>query len=316
MSGLIMPRKSYLKVPYDLRPAKQVERRMIFDGLLHLHRCGIPLKNYQYVGFGSIQFVDFILFHKFFGINKMISIEFDESIKKRVHFNSPYGCIGIKMKKADEVITTLSIDQKNILWLDYDDIIKKEMISDISLATGQLSVGSILLITVDTEPPYKDDSPKKTKSYFYEECEEYVSDLYTKEFSKKSIPNTCIKIFEKAIKQGLSGRNDISFELLFNFIYQDSNRMLTIGGMICSNTEKQNLDQIDGDEAYYFRRDFKDDPFKIEIPIITRKERLYLDQNMPCADDWAPEDFELTDDALKQYREIYRFLPAYAELFY
>jgi len=57
--------ESYLKVAYDLRPAKQIERRMFIDGLQRLALAGFDIGDYQYTGFGSIFFVDFILFHNY-----------------------------------------------------------------------------------------------------------------------------------------------------------------------------------------------------------------------------------------------------------
>jgi len=52
----------------------------------------------------------------------------------------------------------------------------------------------------------------------------------------------------------------------------------------------------------------------ITVPRLTRKERAYLDREMPCPDGWSPKDFNLDPDMARQYREIYRFLPAFAEI--
>ena len=60
-----LPTESYQKVHYELRPAKQVERRMLVDALLGLAVAGFPIQDYQYTGMGSIYFIDFILFHRF-----------------------------------------------------------------------------------------------------------------------------------------------------------------------------------------------------------------------------------------------------------
>ena len=35
---------------------------------------------------------------------------------------------------------------------------------------------------------------------------------------------------------------------------------------------------------------------------------------MPCDDSWLPNEFEASTEEIKAYREIYRFLPSYAEL--
>jgi hypothetical protein len=39
-----------------------------------------------------------------------------------------------------------------------------------------------------------------------------------------------------------------------------------------------------------------------------------MDSAMPCASGWTPADFELDDEDVAAYNEIYRYFPAYAEL--
>ncbi|HGB1823876.1 TPA: O-methyltransferase, partial [Salmonella enterica subsp. enterica serovar Bahrenfeld] len=64
------------KIDYRIRPAKNIERKMIRDVLLRLSPFGI-FSDYQYIGFGSKYFTDFIIMHKYLGIDDMISIEGD-----------------------------------------------------------------------------------------------------------------------------------------------------------------------------------------------------------------------------------------------
>src|SRR5438046_7513960 len=104
------PSGSYLDVFYDLRPAKQVERRMIIDVLQRLSAGGLQVRDYQYTGLGSIYFVDFILFHRLLGIKKLVSVEFDGRIKKRVHFNRPYSLIEIRLGAIGDAIPTVDKD--------------------------------------------------------------------------------------------------------------------------------------------------------------------------------------------------------------
>ena len=70
--------KSALSVQFDLpRPAKQVERRMLVDAFQRLQQAGFSIRDYRYVGFGSIHFVDFLIFYKLLGISDMLSVEHD-----------------------------------------------------------------------------------------------------------------------------------------------------------------------------------------------------------------------------------------------
>ena len=54
----------------------------------------------------------------------------------------------------------------------------------------------------------------------------------------------------------------------------------------------------------YYRPDFNSQPFEIELPTLTRKERLHLDWEMPCADGWAPKEFELSAEEGRDYRDV------------
>ena len=62
------------------------------------------------------------------------------------------------------------------------------------------------------------------------------------------------------------------------------------------------------------RDSITDDPFEIRVPLVTRKERHYLDHYLPCKDDWLPKDFEMKPDDVNAYRTIYRYYPAYTEM--
>jgi hypothetical protein len=308
------PTKSFLKVPYDLRPSKQVERRIILDTLLKLSQSNFNIGDYQYTGMGSIHFVDFLMFHKILGIKKMWSIEHSLEIQNRIKFNKPFEFIRIIFGEVSDAIPRLSRDIKHILWLDYDDIVSREMVGDLVLASTQLSSGSILLVTVDVEPPgSEDEGPREWMEYFRNIASEYVRYLPLSDFGKTNLPRINAGIIERAISQGLVGR-DVGFHPLFSFLYADGHQMLTIGGVIGGDAEKRSIDASGLGEERYIRRKLALKPFEIKIPVLTRKERLYLDAAMPCQDSWNPKQFELSKSTIHAYRDIYRFIPSYAEL--
>lgn len=309
------PTKSFLKVPYDLRPAKQVERRIILDTLFRLSQNGFSIADYQYTGMGSIHFVDFLMFHKMLGIRKMWSVEHSLEIQNRIKFNKPFDFIRIMFGPMSDVMPKLSRDIKHILWLDYDDIVSKEMLGDVILACSHLSNGSILLVTVDVEPPGSgDDGPKEWMAYYRSIANEFISHLDNKDYKKTNLPRINADILERAISEGLLGR-DVSFHPVFSFLYADGHQMLTIGGVIGSDGERRSIEASGLGEERYIRRKLANKPFEIKIPVLTRKERLHLDAAMPCQDNWDPKQFELNKASVLAYRDIYRFIPSYAELF-
>jgi hypothetical protein len=307
--------KSALEVQFDLRLAKQVERRMLLDAFQLLAEAGFPIRDYKYTGFGSLHFIDFVIFHKLLGIDQMLSVEHDLTLERRVRFNCPFSSIGIVMGSATDVIPTLSRDQRHILWLDYDEPVTKANLNDVYLAGSQLSNGSFLIVTVDVEPPVKDAYDAYTnKRYFEEEAGNYLGLADIKEFTKENLYKTSRQVILNALKEGMAGRTSIDFHLLFYFIYKDGHRMMTLGGMIGSIAEKRKLNSMNKGRTIYLRMKGNEDPYEIKVPVFTRKERHLLDSAMPCLAGWQPTEFTIPAEHIESYREIYRFLPSYVEL--
>jgi hypothetical protein len=318
---------SSYRVQYDLRPAKQVERRMFIDALQRLSAAGFPIHDYEYTGFGAIYFVDFILFHKLLGFRYMTSIEAQKELESRVLFNKPFEFVTVTMETVSAVIPSLSRDRRHVLWLDYDGALSADKIGDISTAMTYLSPGSIVLITVDVEPPpissaalkaARNSLPAAWRKYFEREAFQFVGPQFKDEdFTKSRIPRTNTRILDSVIRSGLVGRADVGFAPLFHFLYKDgSNLMLTLGGMIATPDDLRKIkgSTLSEGEAKYVRRDFKMSPYRIVVPKLTRKERIYMEAAMPCANGWRPAEFDIEDEIVSQYRDIYRFFPAYAEI--
>jgi hypothetical protein len=320
--------RSFLKVQYDLRPAKQVERRIFIESFQLLAEAGFPIRDYQYTGMGSIHFVDFALFHKFLGLNRLISVEIASDIDERLKFNTPYaGCVEVIPGQAiGEYIPNLSKEHKHVLWLDYDNVLSNEMLRDVCQAVTMLPNSSVLLVTVDTEPPEYEEGERKgekmdaknTRKCFEEIVEgfaDYLLDTWADDdFDWDNLPNINAQLLIKSITEGIKGRPEPCFIPLFHFLYSNGHRMLTIGGMVGTQKDRKKIKKSRLGQMNYVRLTFKEKPFLIRIPRITRKERLYLDSNMPASPGWRPKDFEMSNEDIEDYRNIYRFFPSFAEL--
>jgi len=305
--------KSYEKVFYDLRPAKQVERRIIIDTLQELSRSSFPIKKYQYTGFGSISFVDFIMFHKLLGINKLLRVEHSED-EKRIKFNKPFKQIDIKFGPISDYIASLNPESKHLLWLDYDFHLDNNVLEDVVSSAAQLSPGSIFIITVDIQITSKFANPAKRLKYYKREAGTFFKRTWKKkDLSPSKLPSVIFELLYSAIKNGLTGREGFDFYPLFKFIYADGHKMLTLGGVIGRDTELANLDRCDFSDLTFVRRNISELPYIIEVPILTRKEKMALDAAMPCTLNWRPK-FELAETAITAYRDIYRFYPSYVEM--
>jgi hypothetical protein len=285
---------------------------MLIDALQTLGAAGFNIPEYQYTGFGSIYFVDFVLFHKYLGIKHMWSVEHDVTITKRIRFNRPFSFVKIFMADAGEVIARLPLNRRHLLWLDYDNFISSALAEHVYLALSRLPIGSIILVTVDAEPPLKDATPERLKQYFVSEVERY---LPTKaKFVLSKLPQLNLGVLERLCKSAVSIRDGVSFQPLFSFLYRDGHQMLTIGGMLAGEAERRLLENPALRQKSYMSFSWRDAPCNISVPRLTRKERVFLEGSMPATDGWAPRNFELTAEDVRAYREIYRFYPIYAEL--
>lgn len=255
----------------------------------------------------------------------MISMEHDLNYQKRVLFNRPFKDIDVLFLSSTDYISDMNRDKHHILWLDYDGPIDHDCLVDIEMASSFLTAGSILIVTFDVDFDKADDinikeslPNKRAQAWFkrfQDECGEMFDPAWkSSHFNATSIPKRTTEVVKNAIYSGLNMRDGITFEPLFNFLYADGHQMLTIGGVICSKQEKRKLRLLDWEELPFIRRKLSMDPFEIKVPVLTRKERLYVDSHMPSEHGWVPKEFEIDETDIKDYREVYRYCPLYAEL--
>ncbi len=307
---------SYLKVQYDLRPCKQVERRILLDYFRRLAGCGIPIENFRYTGMGSIHFVDHILFHKFLGIDKMVSVEKDNDIKKRIKFNRPFNNIEIEMMAIGDYIPRLDKDEQHILWLDYDYRLTSGLLNDIAAAANHLSVGSYVLVTIDVEPHKNSSGSEDNIEYFHD----VARDLWDPNWKKQDFQNSLlyrrvIDIVNRAFKDGTLGRNSVKLFPVFSFLYSDGHSMVTVGGLIGKEQDKFNINKIQNTGGTYIIQNLDHEPFSIEVPVLTRKERLHFEGAVPTTDLKKVRETGVDAPVFEQYSKIYKYFPSYSELF-
>jgi hypothetical protein len=313
MSG--MTGGSFRKVFYDLRPAKQVERRMLIDSFQLLMAGNFKIRDYQYTGMGSVFFVDFILLHRLLGLRRFLSAEVVIESEKRVQFNKPFKDIEIRMEPISAVLPHLDKDLQHILWLDYDGKLTADLLSDVVFAAQTLSAGSLLLVTIDTEPPTDEDDPDEWQKYYEREAHSFLgSGLTPADFSRSLLADRSAEAVYNAIRNGLSGRSSLKFRSLYKFKYADGHEMITVGGMLATDSHRTMLAGCDFSTATYLVSDEKAAFYTIRVPRLTRKERIYLDREMPATAAWKPKDFDLEPEDLAAFREVYRYYPIYGEL--
>lgn len=323
---------TYSKINYNLRIAKSVERKMFIEVIKRLSIFH-NLQQYQYIGFGSAYFNDFILYHKNFGIHDMISIEKEVDDINRFKFNKPYSCIKMKFGDSNTILPTLKWNKRAIVWLDYDYHLNQSVLDDINTVISKSLSGSLLIITVNANADKVETKNEK------ERIEKRIQ-LLNSRINKDKIPydvsgkqlsqDGLHKVYRDIIvneinscltqRNGiLSGPDKIEFNQIFNITYKDGAKMLTVGGIINTKKDHKNFDLASFNNLAFYSNN--SDSFSIDPPNLTFKELKFLDGNLPSNIDLKNGAFKnrrknlpnLTNEDIINYSKIYRYFPTFTE---
>lgn len=271
---------SFERINYLLRPRKQVERKIMID-ILQSIRTEIDLSKHRYVGMGSVYFYDFILMHKWLGIDKLTSFD-DSTEKKRFEYNKPYEFIEFEnCSSTDFLIKYDWANNKTIVWLDYDGDIEKHayIVNDLEIAAKNCRKNDFLFATVNAAPPlgrnYRETNGLRRKvleNFKLYISAEFLSNKYT---TSIAFSNLLQNIFMNAIEKGTE-YNQNKFHKLFSFAYKDGAPMYSIGGFFTDDSESVQ-------RILKLHSKIEPDKIKIhdiDIPNLTYREKLYLDSKI------------------------------------
>lgn len=331
---------SYRRINYKLRPAKTVERKMIVD-IVRRASSFFKIESYQYIGFGSIYFADFVYFHRALGIDKMISIEKSTSDKERFNFNKPYSCIDIHFKKSTEVLAQLKLDQPSILWLDYDGKIESDTLHDIQTFCSKATPGSFLIMTLNVKSEDFKDEEERTvaknniEEFRYGKLVDAIGKgkipvgITGSHLNKKKLPGVIRSILLNEIEEALSIRNGvvsdqnkiIEFKQVMNFTYEDGVKMLTIGGVLVAKSQEQLFNSASFGDLPFTSE--SDKSYDIDVPNLTIKEISYLDSILHSITNFSTGDVaydskrsnSIPEADVNKYIKLYRYYPTFLEAF-
>ncbi|GAA3967479.1 O-methyltransferase [Hymenobacter antarcticus] len=336
---------SYEFVNYSLRPAKAIERKMICELMRRLTPFA-PIDTYSYIGFGSIFFTDFVLFHRSLGITNMCSIEKDagvvddDDVQNRFEFNKPFSCIDLQYGTAADRLGELADywAAKTVVWLDYDGRLSDGYISDLGIVMQKALPGSLVMISVNVKADEKPSSFNgSTKEFRFKRLQHWLSrtnippGTQNINLSTDELIKLCHHILDTEVKDTISKRNGaapvgerVSSHQVMNFRYQDGVPMLTIGWIITdlSADHAGILSSINSANLPFIRSGAM--PFNINTPSLTLKEISWLDSVLHTDVDVdgnilppKPNEKRLTpllrpEDVL-EYKQVYRYFPTFAE---
>lgn len=295
-------------ISYVRRPAKFIQRRMVVDALRRL-RAFAPLNDYEYVGFGGMEFVDFDLVHRELGIRRMVSIELDSRNKDRYRFNAPFAEIKLMFDRASAVLPTL-LDEAvlRVLWLDYECRLKQEVLQDLGTALRKLLPGSVFLVSVNAMGP--PTAAARLDAFTADVTSERVPEGTTNgTLAKWGWSAASHEVLVAEASSEVSRRTDgATFEQLFHFRYADGARMLTWGGIVVAPGNRQSFDLANFDELSQVCT-IREGPREIAPPLLTMREALHLNAQLPTANVQALRASGIPPTELESYAELYRWYP-------
>lgn len=327
-------RPNFEKINYNLRPAKNVERKMLCEAFSRLSLLE-SIRRYRYIGFGSAYFSDFSLFHKTLGITKLLSIEKEKEYASRIEFNKPLSCVDVEYGESSEVLVTLPWKrwkEKSIIWLDYTGKLTESILGDIRTVVSELKPGSVFFLSVNV------DQDKKPESYKLTTKEFRIKKLKSR-FAEQDIPKVAYdlnlntdensslmwEIIDNTIRNtvlvrngGLDAQDKLSYKQIFNFYYDDSVSMLTVGGIIYDNSQAKRVREMSFENLEFVRTGRES--FNISVPNLTFREIHALDKLLPNKEAIVSgtikkvgKKLPLEAEDIKNYANIYRYFPAFTE---
>jgi hypothetical protein len=311
---------SFDQINYAIRPNKNVERKMMAECLNAL-RPRFDINSYQYVGFGSMWFSDFVLFHKYLGVDDMVSIEKETSREDRARFNLPYGCVKLVIGESSSVLPQMDWSAKrSIVWLDYDGGLDESVLSDASLLCQRVRDGSVVAITVAADRRLLEIDGDNSEEGRISVLRQIVGDLAPDPLPKgavtsKGLPPLISSILITHLQRATRvAARSLKFVPLFNFFYSDNAPMVTVGGMIVDAAGEQSL----ADLALHKRYEFLSGEvqYTIDVPHLTAREKVAFDRLLPMKKRPTVKTlgFTLRDNQIEAYSKLYRFYPLFSEL--
>ena len=317
---------SYRKVNYSLRPAKHAHRRMMSEVLSCLYPFQ-PVREYQYVGFGSLWFEDFKLFHRALGIKRMVSLE-RSGAHERFLANRPFKSVDILFGESNARLQEIDWNSPSILWLDYDAALSGSVLLDLETAASQMSSGSLLAVTLNVEEAEEvkesasqGEDPDVALELFRSRFSDFfASKIFSDDLRNAPFRNLSFEIVTSKIEKLLATRNvgktDVGEKLtvanICNFSYADGHSMATFVFLIFEERHQEQYNDCRFEQLDFLGE--VGDLVKVLMPVMTLKEIREVESQLPTDDVSSINTNGVPESDIKKFAKIYRYLPNFAVL--
>ena len=263
--------------PYHLRVNKAIDRFLLVE-ILDILKRHWDLSDYTYYGFGGPFLEDCRLIHNRCPEIKIVSIETNQQTFKRQQFHRFSKNLDLRDENFESFLAHFSSNGGEIFWLDYTDL-KFGHFDEFMSILGKVSENSVVKITVRAESDNNDweDFQKKFGQILPPSARQ--TDI------KRPFPFVKLlqEMFKLASQQALPASGESVFQLLDSSYYSDQTHMVSITGIVCNKNEVSKIRQ------WFNNWKFKNldwtAPRKIDVPILSIKERLHLEKYLPTETD-------------------------------
>lgn len=308
-------------VNYSLRPSKNIQRQLAFKGIRIL-KSRLNVANFIYIGFGSIWFTDFVMAHNMLNIDKMISMEEDETIFHRAVFNAPYASVDVRRGPSSELLPTLcdnaGMNQMPwVVWLDYDKSFDEVSAGDTRTVLERAPKNTILLVTFNGMQSIYGRNLKQRLARIRDVFGDVVPDDTPARYcSSTRMYDTLADFAIDFMKAAVAAvRRPGGFVPSFRMIYRDGPVMVTVGGILPSSLDRAtSAREVVESETWRCR---PEEP--IVSPLLTMRESMALQSLLPRQEALSRNSvtelgFDLKEEQIRAYEKYYKEYPAFAQI--
>jgi hypothetical protein len=308
-------------ISYDVRPSKQVERRIVLECLQVAQFAGISVQGLPFVGMGGCRFVDFLLAHKIVGVKKFTSIEHDADLLPRCEFNKPFGNISLFSGSASEYMATEGFPHPAIVWFDYERPITEDLREDLISMAGAVQPGSFVFITASGEVPSalaKTEVLPQRLNILTQQFGDFAAEVKVEQLSNQKFYVSAAKLMASFLSFGFKGRADGVYWPFLRVAYRDSRWMITVGGFFGTEEVTNELKKQISKTCSFLKPKNPDALYEVEQFNITDAERRIFDRAALATKGSRSAKMQLRrlgfpDSTIQQYGELIRYIPRYFE---
>ena len=229
----------------------------------------------------------------------MVSIEKSEQIIKRQEFHRPCSTLRLKHVELVDFLNECEYsDQKSIFWLDFTNLTFANF-EHFGLLLRNVSESSVVKISLRANATDWRAHPRDF-------IEEFRGIMPVPDSEPPLLTEAYAKLIQDMLRivaqRALPSECPVTFQPITSFIYSDSIGMLTVTGIVRSRQEADKFK--DAFEGWQFANLDWSKPKIIDVPVLSTKERLSLQEHLPGEEDAGEALFDALGYELEGGRHV------------